>query len=199
MSKIQVDGSTVVTSEVRLSYVYLDKPRKSVNSDEERYSCMVIIPKSDTELINALKQAIHNAVEVAKQRGKGDVSKGRNPLKDGDIHTNMQGELLCEKAPEIKGCYIMNLSGSKQNKPRLYVKMDDKKMRPAENGDIYSGCYAQVYVNFYAYSKGAIGVGCGVRSVCKTRDGEPLGEAGMSDEDAFGTEVVAGTSGDEFM
>ena len=41
--------------------------------------------------------------------------------------------------------------------------------------DIYSGMYARVSINFYAYnSAGKRGVGCGLRAVMKTRDGEPL-------------------------
>lgn len=199
MANIKVDGASIVTSEVRLSYVYLDNARKSDDTNDEKYTCMLMIPKSDAELVASIKQAMSNAVELGKQRGKGDVSKGRNPLKDGDTHTNMKGELLCEKAPEIKGHYIMNVSANTTNPPRLYVPNGDGKMRLANVGEIYSGCYARVYLNFYAYNNKSAGIGAGLRSVCKVRDGEVLGEAGMSDTDAFGAEVVANNTGDEFM
>lgn len=72
---------------------------------------MVMIPKSDTQLIQAINQAIANAVRVGKQRGKGDDGRGRNPLKDGDAHTNMKGELLAEKH---KGHYFLSASANLQ-------------------------------------------------------------------------------------
>ena len=100
---------------------------------------------------------------------------------------------------EIKGHYIMNVSANTTNPPRLYVPNGDGKMRIANAGEIYSGCYARVYLNFYAYNNKSAGIGAGLRSVCKVRDGEVLGEAGMSDTDAFGAEVVADNTGDEFM
>lgn len=198
MSKIKIDGATIATSEVRLSYVYLDKPRESADG-KEKYSCMILIPKSDPELVEGIKTAMQNAAELGKQRGKGDASRGRNPMKDGDTHTNMKGELLCEKAPEVRGHYIMNVSANTTNPPRLYAFNSSGTLREAEEGAIYSGCYARVYINFYAYNNKSIGIGAGLRSVAKTRDGEVLGEAGMTDADAFEAEIVTDASGDEFM
>lgn len=197
-NEIKIDGTTLVTSEVRLSYVSLEQPREAADG-KAKYSCMVMIPKSDTQLIQAINQAIANAVEVGKQRGKGDTSRGRNPLKDGDAHTNMKGELLAEKAPELRGHYFLNASANLQRPPRLYTPRPDGKIEQAQQGAFYSGCYARVYLNFYAYSNQSAGVLAGINSAIKTRDGELLGEAGMTDADAFGAEIVTDATGDEFM
>lgn len=198
---MKLDGRTLVTNEVRLSYAYLEKPRMSADGKTSKYSCMLLIPKTDTELVDGFKQAIANAIDWGKQNGKGDAGKGRNPLRDGDTYTNMKGELLKDKAPEVAGHYIINLSANADNAPRLYAPLEGQpgKIRPAHPGEIYSGCYAKVYINFYPYNNQSVGVGAGLRSVCKTRDGELLGESGMSDTEAFGAEVVEDTAGDEFM
>ena len=40
----------------------------------------------------------------------------------------------------------------------------------------YSGCYARVSINFYAFnSNGNRGIACGLGNIQKVRDGEPLG------------------------
>ena len=42
--------------------------------------------------------------------------------------------------------------------------------------EIYSGMYARVFINFFAYNSGGKkGIGCGLGPVQKTKDGEPLG------------------------
>ena len=65
------------------------------------------------------------------------------------------------------------VTASSKNKP--YVCGADNVNCELAPTDIYSGMYARVSINFYAYnSAGKRGVGCGLRAVMKTRDGEPL-------------------------
>lgn len=52
--------------------------------------------------------------------------------------------------------------------------------------EVYSGMYARVFINFFAYnSNGKKGIGAGLGPVQKTRDGEPLGGK-VSASDVFG-------------
>ena len=72
---------------------------------------------------------------------------------------------------ECRGCWVV--TASSKNKP--YVCGADNVNCELAPTDIYSGMYARVSINFYAYnSAGKRGVGCGLRAVMKTRDGEPL-------------------------
>ena len=104
----------------RLSYFHGWEP-VSINGGAEKYSVSVLIPKSDTETVNAVNAAIDAAIEegIAKFGGK---------------------------------------------KPIL------------DRGEVYSGCYARVSLNFYAFnSTGNKGIACGLGNIQKIRDGEPLG------------------------
>ena len=59
------DITNVTTGEARLSYVHLFKPYAHNQGDKERFSCTILVPKSDT----ATKARIDAAIEAAKQKG----------------------------------------------------------------------------------------------------------------------------------
>ncbi len=52
----------------------------------------------------------------------------------------------------------------------------DRFGRPiTDQADFYSGCFGLANVTFYAYNKnGNAGVGCGLQSIMKKRDGDHL-------------------------
>ena len=52
----------------------------------------------------------------------------------------------------------------------------DKAVRPTlDRAEVYSGCYARVSINFYAFNtNGNKGIACGLGNIQKARDGEPL-------------------------
>jgi hypothetical protein len=53
-----------------------------------------------------------------------------------------------------------------------------------ERSQIYSGVYARVSINFYAFnSNGNRGIACGLNNVQKLRDGEPLGGRSRAEDD----------------
>ena len=54
----------VITGKVRASFVHVFEPQ-SINGSEPKYSCSLIIPKSDTVTIGKIREAI----EQAKQEG----------------------------------------------------------------------------------------------------------------------------------
>ncbi len=91
MAKIK-NGTRVITNEVRLSYANLFK-KKSINGSEEKYSVSLIIPKSDTETVGLINQAIDQAITdgIGKFGGK-RPNKGalKLPLRDGDMEKDDQ-------------------------------------------------------------------------------------------------------------
>ena len=74
----------------RLSYFYGWEP-VSINGGAEKYSVSVLVPKDDTETINAINAAIDAAIEegIAKFGGKKPNKAAiKLPLRDGDVeHT----------------------------------------------------------------------------------------------------------------
>ena len=71
----------------RLSYFHGWEP-VSINGGAEKYSVSVLIPKSDTETVNAVNAAIDAAIEegIGKFGGKKPNKAAiKLPLRDGDI------------------------------------------------------------------------------------------------------------------
>ena len=61
----------------------------------------------------------------------------------------------------------------------------DRSVKPIlDRGEVYSGCYARVSLNFYAFnSNGNRGIACGLGNIQKIRDGEPLGGKATAADD----------------
>lgn len=165
-----VNPAHVVTGKVRISYEHLFKPYASPGNTEAKYSCTVLVPKSDV----ATKQRIDAAIRAATEAG---VSKSWNgvrppmvavPVYDGDGTRPSDGMPFGE---ECRGHWVFTAS-SKQA-PQVV----DLGLNPIINqSDVYSGMYARVSVNFFPYnSNGKKGIGCGLNNVQKLEDGEPLG------------------------
>ena len=148
----------------RLSYFHGWEP-VSVNGGAEKYSVSVLIPKDDTETINAVNAAIDAAIEegIAKFGGKKPNKAAiKIPLRDGDVERDDEA---------YKGCYFINANS--KTPPQIV----DKNVKPImDRGEVYSGCFARVSLNFFAFnSNGNKGVACGLGNIQKIKDGEPLG------------------------
>ena len=63
-----------LTGEVRLSFVHLTRPYRN-NGGEPKYSCTLLISKTDTATYNDLKSALNAAYEI----GVSDKWKGSRP------------------------------------------------------------------------------------------------------------------------
>ncbi len=179
MANVNVKPTNVVTGEVRISYEHLLKPYANKPSEEAKYSATLLIPKSDL----ATKAKIDAAIQMAIQEGVSGKWNGvkppqvQVPIHDGD-GPREDGTAYGE---ECRGHYVMTAS-SKQ-----LQEIVDANRNPILNAtEIYSGMYAVVFINFFAYlSNGKKGIGCGLGPVMKTRDGEPLGGR-VTAADAFG-------------
>lgn len=154
----------VVTSvNTRLSYFNGWEP-VSINGGAEKYSVSVLIPKTDKETINAINAAVDAAIEegISKFGGKKpNKASIKLPLRDGDVERDDEA---------YKGHYFVNANSI--TPPQIV----DKAVRPIlDRNEVYSGCYARVSLNFYAFnSNGNKGVACGLGNIQKIKDGEPL-------------------------
>lgn len=172
-----VNKTKVITGKnTRLSYFHGWEPT-SINGGPERYSVSVLIPKDDTETVEAINKAIDAAIEegIAKFGGKKPNKAAiKLPLRDGD--TEREDEAYA-------GHWFVNANS--KTAPQIV----DRAVKPIlDRDEVYSGCYARVSLNFYAFnSNGNKGIACGLGNIQKIRDGEPLGGRSSAADD-FSTE-----------
>jgi len=169
----------VLTGVVRLSYVNLVTPRAQNQGEEPKYSCQILIPKTDTATLNDIRNSMEAAAQIAVNKVWGGVRvKYPDILHDGD---GVKPDAGTPYAPECKGHWVLNASTTR--KPQV-VHISNIKGELAPQ-DIYSGMYARVTLNFYGFKKKKAGIGCGLGNVLKVADGEPL-SGGASAEADFG-------------
>ena len=180
----RVNPTKVVTGVVRLSYANVWEP-KSINGGAEKYSVSLIIPKADTKTLGAIQKAIDSAIEEGRGKFGGKVpSKAtlKLPLRDGDVDR--------PDDEAYTNCYFINANSS--SAPEIV----DKSLNPVLNrSEVYSGVYARVSINFYAFnSNGNRGIACGLGNIQKVRDGEPLGGKTSAADD-----FTSDYDGDDFL
>ena len=165
-------NTKVVTGVVRLSYEHVWEPA-SVNGSTPKYSVSLIIPKSDTKTIAAINAAIENAIKNGAGKFGGKVPpKGalKLPLRDGDLEREDEA---------YRDSYFINANST--TPPQIV----DRSVQPImDRSEVYSGCYARVSINFYAFnSNGNKGIACGLGNIQKVRDGESLGGKSSAADD----------------
>ena len=75
----------VITGKVRASFVHVFKPQ-SINGSEPKYSCSLIIPKSDTVTVGKIREAIEQAKQEGVPKWGGKIPPNlKLPLRDGDV------------------------------------------------------------------------------------------------------------------
>lgn len=172
MANISNRTKVITGVNTRLSYFHGWEP-VSVNGGAEKYSVSVLIPKNDKETINAINAAIDAAIEegISKFGGKKPNKAAiKLPLRDGDTERDDEA---------YKGHFFINANS---NTPPQIV---DRSVKPIlDRGEVYSGCFARVSLNFFAFnSNGSKGVACGLGNIQKVRDGEPLGGKSKAEDD----------------
>lgn len=180
----RVNPTKVVTGVVRLSYANVWEP-KSINGGAEKFSVSLIIPKADTKTLGAIQKAIDAAIEEGRGKFGGKVpSKAtlKLPLRDGDVDR--------PDDEAYTNCYFVNANSS--SAPEIV----DKSLNSVLNrSEVYSGVYARVSINFYAFnSNGNRGIACGLGNIQKVRDGEPLGGKTSAADD-----FTSDYDGDDFL
>lgn len=174
----RTNPTKVVTGVVRLSYANVWEP-KSINGGAEKYSVSLIIPKSDTKTLSAINEAVNAAIEEGKGKFGGKIPNKaalKLPLRDGDIDR-----------PDDEAYANSYFINANSNTPPQIV---DRNVNPIiDRSEVYSGVYARVSINFYAFnSNGNKGIACGLGNIQKICDGEPLGGRTNAADD-FATDV----------
>lgn len=174
----RMNPTKVITGVVRLSYANVWEP-KSINGGAEKYSVSLIIPKSDTKTLSAINEAVNAAIEEGKGKFGGKIPNKaalKLPLRDGDIDR-----------PDDEAYANSYFINANSNTPLQIV---DRNVNPIiDRSEVYSGVYARVSINFYAFnSNGNKGIACGLGNIQKIRDGEPLGGRTNAADD-FATDV----------
>ena len=176
MAKV-INPTKVITGvKTRWSYVNVWQP-KSINGGAPKFSVSLIIPKSDTKTVTAVKNAIQAAYEEGQSKLKGNskfvpaLTAIKTPLRDGDA------ERPDDEA--YKDCYFINANSA--TAPGI---VDAARNPIIEHSEVYSGVYGRASINFYAFnSNGNRGIACGLNNLQKISDGEPLGGKTRAEDD----------------
>ena len=156
-------ATKVITGKVRASFVHIFEPQ-SVNGSEPKYSCSFIIPKSDTETIGKIQEAVEQARQDGLTKWGGKIPPNlKLPLRDGDIDR--------PDDPNYANAYFVNANSNER--PGV---VDRRRVPITDPLEVYSGCYVRASITFYPFNtNGNRGIAAGLGNIQKLRDGEPLG------------------------
>ena len=159
----QNEATKVVTGVVRLSYANVWEP-VSIKGGTPKFSVSLIIPKDDEKTLAAINAAIDAAIQDGVSKFGGKIPNRaalKLPLRDGDIERDDEA---------YTGSYFVNANST--TAPQIV----DRAVQPIlDRGEVYSGCYARVSINFYAFNtNGNRGVACGLGNIQKVKEGDPL-------------------------
>ena len=118
-------------------------------------------------------EKIKAAIEAAYREGEGKLKGNgktvpslaslKTPLRDGDEER--------PEDPAYRNSYFINANSTR--KPKCF---DQDGNEIIDGSELYSGIYAKVMLNFYAFNvNGNRGIAAGFQGLKKVRDGEPLG------------------------
>lgn len=189
--KAAVNGNTVITGEVRLSYVHLLEPSDNFDSGKLRYSVRVLVSKDDTDTLEAIKQAKESVIRAGLEKHWGGSlpKKIADTMVDSDVAEDQKGEVYAEKDPEEANHFAIPAWNANA------VEVVNAGMRPANEDEIYSGVYARVALRPWLWnSNGRKGISYSLEAVQIIRDGERLGGAGKTKA----TSVFSAVAGEGF-
>ena len=165
-------SATKMVIPCRISFANIWEP-KAINGGDEKYSVSCLIPKSDKKTLARIQKAVEAAKEDGKTRKWGGKIPPnlKLPLRDGDIDR--------PDDENYEECYFLNASS--KDAPQVV----DRKVNPVlDPMMVYSGCYCNVSVNFYAFNaNGNRGVAAGLGNIQFVRDGERLSGKASADAD----------------
>ncbi len=160
------------TGVVRGSYVKVFVPTTNEENGKQEYSMTLLVAKSDTATMNAIKAAYKAAVD-AKWNGK--PPQGLNtPWHDGNGPKPQGGDY----GEECKGHWVINTKTTQQ--PTV---VDGNLQRVMDATAFVSGDYCRVALNAYAYDNKRKGVAVGLGNIQVVRKGEPLGNKRAAEDD----------------
>lgn len=177
---------------VKVLYPNIFEPSlKYKKEDEYEYSVVLLIPKSDTNLVLEIKNKIK---EAAKHLfGDKNPATFNDPLRDGDeeVETEEGPKKYAERAGHF---YLRVHTDAVSGRPKPGI-VDAKKQVVTDQELIYSGCFCKVNMNIKAYRASALncGVTCYLNHVQFIKDGPAI--FGVRAEDAFSVEETEEDNG----
>jgi hypothetical protein len=178
-------ATKVVTGKVRLSYVHVWEPYSADDENEPKYSCVLLIPKSDKATLAKLEAARAEATEQGKPKWGGKIPPNlKYTLRDGDEEADL------ERNPEYAGHMFMSVTS--KTRPGIV----DRDVNPIlDSTEVYSGCYARVSINAFPYNaKGNRGISFGLNHIQKLEDGDFLGGRSRAEDDFDALDAEEATS-----
>jgi hypothetical protein len=172
-------SNTLVTGEVRFSYINIFEPKQSNFGGDPKYSMVILIPKTDIATKQAIDKAIQETINENAQKVFGGATVGlHSPVHDGDGVMPDKGTPYSD---ECKGHWVLNCSS------KVKPEVVDENLQPVmSQSQVYSGCYGRVSLRFFAYNQGKRGISAGLGNVQKLRDGDPLGGGTTAAQDFGG-------------
>lgn len=157
---------------VRFSYANVFEAKAIQQGQAPKYSCSILVPKTDKKTIKAIEKGIEEAKEEGKVKLGGKIPANlKTPLRDGD-----------EERPDdeaYEGMMFFNANAT--TKPQVIDTSGNLIFDPAE---FYSGCWGRASVSFYAYNtNGNKGIAAGLNNLLKVKDGDRLGGGSTAAED----------------
>ena len=133
-------ATKVITGKCRASFVHIFEPQ-SINGSDPKYSMSLIIPKSDSKTIGAIKAAIDEAIQngISGKWGGKRPPNLKLPLRDGDVDR--------EEDEAYQDAYFVNATSLE--KPGV---VDRKRIPITDPLGVYSGCYVRASINFYPFN-----------------------------------------------
>lgn len=167
---------TKIVVPCRLSYAHIWEPKTNDDGTPDKYSVCCLVDKGDSKTLGKIKTAVDEAIKAGKhilanKEGKVALKTLKLPLRDADDEER-EGE-------EYRGMMFFNATSRRQ--PGIVNRRVEKIL---DRDEVYSGCYCNVSVNFYAFSnEGNKGVAVGLNNIQKVKDGERLSGGSSAEED----------------
>lgn len=182
----------ITINNVRLSYcnLFQAKPPHNNPNGKPKFSCTILVPKTNTQAKAAIDAAIAQAIDAGVSKTWGGV---RPPQPNVCVHDG-DGVRPSDGSPygeECKGMWVFTASANEDRPPFVVDGMVQKIIDPTQ---VYSGMWANVNINFFPYnSAGKKGIGCGLNGVQKVRDDVAL-TGQVTAEEAFSAIGNAGST-----
>lgn len=149
---------------VRIAYANIWELKKNQASGKEEYSVLLLIPKTDTDTLLQVKEAIEEcyaeSLDVLRGNNKTNPSLDsiHTPLRDGDAD-KPDNEMF-------KG--MMFINASSKFAPKIF---DAEKNDITDHDAVYSGCWCRFRIRMYAYNQsGGKGISCSLQALQKIED-----------------------------
>lgn len=170
----------------RLSHPHLYKTKGFGDSNENpAYSAKFFLDKEGAKGKRNI-EAIEDAIEAAKEKGKSTCWKGKmpkikrdnQPFYDGDDDDDGERDLK----PEEEGMMVLRTRTYKR--PRI-LDIDKEPVDEGEDGSPYAGCYVDAIVEFWPQMYNNVPrINCELKGVRFRKDGEPFsGDSPISADD----------------